>query len=167
MKKGKYLIALGLFVLYLVFAASLYQKLPASFPVHFGFSGAPDHWADKNMASWFLIPAINGIIILFLLLTGVFVRKYPALLNVPDKEKFLASPAEKQSVVFDLLDDLFLALSIALQLLFGFITYASYSAAITPEHDLPTSFFLVIIGYGFITLGIVIYYLIKIRSVLK
>lgn len=167
MKKSKYLIALGFFLLTILLAAYYYSELPQRFPAHFDFSGAPDRWSEKSVFSWFIIPVISGIVQMLVLSTGYFIRKYPSMVNLPEKEKFLAAPQEIKNKVFDLLDNLMLAISTAVQVLFAFILYASYSAAISSDHSLPGYFFLIIIGYGLFTLGIVIYYMIKISSELK
>jgi uncharacterized membrane protein len=46
-----------------VMAIRAYPRLPAPFPIHFGFSGRPDSWGRKEWV-WFM-PAMSSAIYLF------------------------------------------------------------------------------------------------------
>jgi hypothetical protein len=45
-------------VLAMAYAWSHYEELPARMPTHFGFSGAPDAWREKSLATVMLMPAM-------------------------------------------------------------------------------------------------------------
>ena len=79
-----------------------FRTLPARYPIHFDLSGHPDRFAKGGSLEWFMLLGIALVVnaLFFALATGL--RKVdPALMNVPDKKRFLALPAERKAVVIE------------------------------------------------------------------
>ncbi|MBN2497668.1 MAG: DUF1648 domain-containing protein [Deltaproteobacteria bacterium] len=82
------------------FGLATYDGLPARIPAHFDASGAPDRWVDKSLLSWLALPLVAlGLSALIYGAARIFdwARKHPRFLNLPDKERFLALPPERQA----------------------------------------------------------------------
>ncbi len=166
-KNIKFYFVGALFIISLVISAMLYPDLPARYPVHFGLSGAPDRWADKSMLTWFLVPGIGGLILFMLMGAALFTRKKPELINVIDQKKFLGlSPADRE-LVLRAMDNLFVSMAVLEQLLFGFIQYQLYSAAIHPPGNISVYLLPGVMSFSVITLLLVCYFLVRISSIMK
>lgn len=80
-----------------------YPQLPARFPIHFDFAGKPDGWANKSIATWFLLPVLSLVLIVFVggiaIWLGVLVRTTPGIVNVPRKDLFLKLSIEGRMTV--------------------------------------------------------------------
>lgn len=166
-KNIKFLFVGILFILSIGMSAMLYPDLPARYPVHFGLSGAPDRWADKSLVSWFLVPGVGGFILASLYGATVFTRKKPELINIINKEKFLRMSDAEREPVFNAMDNLFVTIGTSEQLLFGFIQYELYTAAVYPPGNIGTLLLPVIMGFSVVTLLIVCWFLVKISSAMK
>ncbi len=156
--------AIVLFVLSMVGYVWAYQSLPLRYPSHFNFDGVPDGWTDKNLFSWFIIPAISLALLSFMYFITPLFRKYPQFINIPGKEKFLELSDERKEPVFKLAENLMGMIAIVEQLLFLYIQYAMWSAALSPGNMMPPHSTLIIIGHSVFVLGIVIFYLVKISD---
>jgi len=97
-------VANGLVVLVLFgFSLVTYVGLPDRFPVHFDGAGRPDGWMDKSWLAWLALPltALGMWAIMALSAKAVdWGRRHPKYLSIPNKEKFLALPPEKQEPVW-------------------------------------------------------------------
>ena len=75
------------------YALATYEGLPERFPVHFDATGSPDGWAEKSLAFWLLFPlmalGITGLMYVLSLIVNI-AKKNPKLVNIPNKQKFLA-----------------------------------------------------------------------------
>ena len=99
-----WVLALGL----LAWAVWLWPDVPARVPVHFGFDGQPDRWADRSVWSWFGLPLVGLATAASI---DVFVRwslRRPGApgVNLPNKEAILALPPEKRAPVLARVADL-------------------------------------------------------------
>ena len=79
-------------------AALWWPTLPAQIPLHFDAAGVPDRWGPASVANWFMLPFIATW--LAALLGGIaafmpaLVRTWPAIVNVPQKKRWMALPPE-------------------------------------------------------------------------
>lgn len=79
-------------------AALWWPTLPAQIPLHFDAAGTPDRWGPASIANWFMLPFIATWI--SLLIGGIaafmptLVRTWPAIVNVPQKKRWMALPPE-------------------------------------------------------------------------
>lgn len=97
--------ALNALVVLGTFAAAIlgHQRQPARVPVHFDLAGFPDRWADKSWGNTLTVPlmclAITALLYGSAQVVG-WTRRHPRLLNLPNKEAFLALPPELQDPVW-------------------------------------------------------------------
>ncbi|AWR86124.1 DUF1648 domain-containing protein [Meiothermus taiwanensis] len=110
------------------FSAALYAGLPQRIPGHFGFDGGVTRWASREEFWW--LPAVaTGLALLVFGLTRLAFR-YPAILNLPQKELFLSLPEEQRNKVVRGLD-FHLALLMGLVCaLFGYLQWKTYLVAL-------------------------------------
>lgn len=88
-----------------VWGYHLWKTLPDQIPAHFGFSGKPDRWTGKG---WELVVLIFLPPIMAALLYGLLAvsRRFTWLLNIPDKQRFLSLPMEKQKPFWNILSEM-------------------------------------------------------------
>ncbi len=93
------LVSWGLLLALVAHAAATYGALPEQVPTHLDLTGKPDRFSEKSVVSWFALPAIAlSLLILFEVLTRLIPSR-PHLINIPDKERFLALPRRWQAPV--------------------------------------------------------------------
>lgn len=117
-----------------------WQALPVRIPVHFGISGTPDRWTGKGweLALIVLLPCIMTLFLYGMLALS---KKYTWLLNVPDKEKLLALPAEKQAPFWNMLTELMAGLAGTINILFFSVLYSMVQVAFGRQEGLSWTFF--------------------------
>jgi uncharacterized membrane protein len=112
------------------FAVWAWPRLPDRIPVHFGIDGRPDGWADRSLASWFLLP---GIAILLTALMGAFrvlMGRYPRMVNLPDRTRLADLPEAARRPVLETFSGFLALVETELLVMFGLIQLASYKAAL-------------------------------------
>lgn len=120
---------LALLVGLFVGSTLVWPELPERIPVHFGLDGAPDRWARRTLLSWFGLPLIA--LALNLLLYGVaFLSSRSARhINLPDKDRLLRLPPERQRAVLARVRDGLELLCLPLTLVFCLIQIAAFRSA--------------------------------------
>tara|TARA_R110002096_G_scaffold111649_1_gene243590 strand:+ start:533 stop:1054 length:522 start_codon:yes stop_codon:yes gene_type:complete len=123
-------------------ALAYWPELPNRIPMHFGHNGVPDRFADKTVLSWFWMPALGTVLaVTFGFLMPGWLRSMAwsnsQMLNIPDRARFRALSPEARVRVIDATMAPMLGLAVVLQLLFGWITYASAQVALTNWQTLP------------------------------
>ena len=93
-------------VLCLAQAAYYYPLLPDRVASHFGASGKPDAWSDKNTFMTIYLGAVAFSAALFALIGPVLRRTPDSLINLPHKHYWLAP--ERRAETMDLLSRRFL-----------------------------------------------------------
>lgn len=93
--------ALNALVVLGTFAAAIlsYRRQPARVPAHFDLAGLPDRWIDKSWGNTLAVPLTGLAITAFIYGSAQiwgWARRHPEMLRLPDKEAFLALPAEVQ-----------------------------------------------------------------------
>ena len=94
-------LAIAGMLIVVLFAASIavYPELPARIPQHFGFDGRPDRWVERSLVAWLLLPIIALMVSGFVVVIASIIPRDLRLLNVPNKARLLALPAERQALV--------------------------------------------------------------------
>ncbi len=115
-------------------AATLWPTLPERVPMHFDLHGTPDHYVQRSVVSWFLLPALcTGSTALFAWVLPPWIyrlaRANSALLNVPDRARFRALPTEGRVRALAPTMTMLRVLAIELTGLFGYILYATHAVA--------------------------------------
>ena len=77
------LLNVALMISWITMAIVVFERLPASIPMHFGPSGAADSFAERSISTWFALPAIGVSTTLLLLGLASRAQRRPALYNVP------------------------------------------------------------------------------------
>lgn len=83
----------------LVGSAAAYDTLPDRIPVHFGFDGTPDRWADRSMFSWMVLPFIALFVSAVTYGSAWFIGRRPGSMNMPDRKRYEALPLSAQRQV--------------------------------------------------------------------
>ena len=111
------------------FALWAWPRLPNRIPVHFGIDGQPDGWAERSLASWFLLP---GIAILLTLLMGAFrllFHRYPRLVNLPDRTRLTDLPEAARGPVLEMFSGFLAIVQTELLVIFFLIEIATFKSA--------------------------------------
>ncbi len=118
-------------------SAWAYPRLPERIPIHFGFSGQPDAWAGRSIASWFLLPAVTAGLALMMHAISMFGASNPHLWNLPEKRLFLALPRGEQGPIMARMQRFIAVISIVLTLLLGAIQIGIYRTSTGGSDGLP------------------------------
>ena len=116
-----------------------WDKLPQRVPVHFGADGTPNRWAEKGweVILLFIMPwLLTGLMYGFTALIP-WLRRHPQWVNIPNKEKFLSLPPEKQAPIFDYIIEVLTSLAAAINFLFLCLCYGVVQVAIGVYSSLP------------------------------
>lgn len=123
----------ALAVLYTL-AVLLWQDLPARIPVHFDLEGRPDAYVDRSALAWFGLPATATIFVaLFVFVLPNWMvrlaRTNSPWLNMPDRTRFRALPAEARERVVARVVAFLPMLALLTQILLGYILYGTAQVA--------------------------------------
>jgi len=145
-----------------VWGFSQWQALPEMIPVHFGFSGAPDRWTGKGweLALIVLLPLIMTAFLYGMLALS---KKYTGLINVPQKEKLLALPKERQEPFWNMLTELMAGLAATINIVFFSIIYSMVQVAFARQTGLSWMFFAAL---GLVFLFAIVY-IVRLKRVIR
>lgn len=76
----------------MVFSVATFHGLPSEIPQHFNSAGAVTDTAPATWFSWLMLPAIAGVVQIFLTWLTLLLPTQPELFNFPEKERFLKIP---------------------------------------------------------------------------
>lgn len=116
--------------LFFIGSAIAWPYLPERIPAHFGAGGEVNRWSDTTFLSWFSLPIITVLLILFVHGAVDFAARRPKWLNVPDKDDFLRLPPERRHIVIQTLKESLEPTLLILTLTFCVIQYAIYRSAL-------------------------------------
>ncbi|GIW27465.1 MAG: hypothetical protein KatS3mg070_0828 [Meiothermus sp.] len=108
--------------------AMLYPRLPDRIPGHFGPRGDVTRWADR-VEFWWIPVVATGLVLLVFALTRLAFR-YPEILNLPQKERFLSLPEYLRHKLVRVLDFYLAFLTGYLCVLFGYLQWNTYLVAL-------------------------------------
>jgi len=128
-----------------------WSRLPDRIPIHFDGSGIPNGWGGKSNLYIFLAVALGLTALMYginLLIPKM--RKRPQWLNIPNKDKFLALPEEKQQVYWDLVAEYMAGTAASINLVFLILTWGTIQVALQKWQAMPgwTLWTLVILVLG-------------------
>jgi len=90
----------GVVVAHGIFAAAVFDRLPARIPVHFGANGAADAYASPGLSSWFFMVLVSAVLAFMIGAVSLSIfRIPPKWLNLPKKAAFLALPEPDRRAV--------------------------------------------------------------------
>jgi hypothetical protein len=139
-------------VVYAALLALGWATLPDRVPVHFGFSGSADRYADRATAVLVLAAVGLGLAVLF----AVLARWMPRLpidgLNVPHKDRWTATPDREHRLRGMLADDMYLYGAMTLTLL-GALLGLILAVADDPEPTLGPVGWILVSLFVLATLG--------------
>lgn len=111
------------------FSIWAWPELPERIPVHFDASGEATRWAVTSFWSWFTVPLLALAMVALNYGLASAMRRWPRLVNLPDKRRLLDLPPERRQRVLAPIKDMVYALSIPLLLMFGLIQIGTYREA--------------------------------------
>jgi len=130
------LLNVALIISWITMAIVVFERLPASIPMHFGPSGAADSFAERSIGTWFALPAIGVSTTLLLLGLSSLTQRRPALFNVPSKDVLLSLPPAQQRPLFEQISMLLTLLSTSILLLFMAIHYDTWRVSTGSQQGL-------------------------------
>ncbi len=119
-----------------------YSNLPDQIPIHYGFSGEPDHFSTKKMV--FFMPLIG----LFLWSLLYYLKDKPEGLNYP-----VAITADNSKRIYAIGTQMIQFLNVVLIILFNYINYVTIQTAMGLRSGLGPNFAPMLIGGLFVFLG--------------
>jgi ABC-type Na+ efflux pump permease subunit len=135
MKRHVMAVALAILALMAVWAlaVALWPRLPERFPVHYDIRGVPDRWDTRDPLSWYALPLIDTVLSALLLLVGAFIpgfaARWPELVNVPQKEKFVRLPPEARARALRPAQSMLAVLVFLMNGLFVYLVWGSWAVA--------------------------------------
>ncbi|HET7275169.1 MAG TPA: DUF1648 domain-containing protein [Longimicrobiaceae bacterium] len=121
----------GLLVIALLIGSfAAWPHLPANIPVHFGLSGQPDRVVDTSILSWFGLPLVAVATTALTYTVAQWLPSHPNLVNLPDKQQFLALSSARKLPVIARVQDMLYGVSALVLVLFGSIQVMIYRVAL-------------------------------------
>lgn len=119
----------GLLVVLLLGSAVVWPGLPNEIPAHFDATGEVTRWTRTSPLSWFSIPLVALALTAANYALAHFLPRWPHLINLPGKQRFLALPAERRAPVIERLRELLYGISVPLIVLMMVVQVAIYRTA--------------------------------------
>lgn len=115
----------GLVVASILMTAFFWNELPAQIPTHFGFSGTPDAFAQKNIVFVFMIPAIQLLLTLFFIL----IYRHPQYSSWPTTLILMTVEKKHREKVFEVLRGMLAGIVFVLSLFFAYLQFIILATA--------------------------------------
>jgi uncharacterized membrane protein len=132
-----------------------YQELPDKIPTHFNFEGKIDKWSQKTPVNFYALPLIQTFIFLMLW----FFSNFPKLFNFPQKERVLKLSQSSREIIYEVLKEFMMIISLVINIMFFYILRAIYFSALHQKSELNPAILFAIIGLIFVATA---YFLIKV-----
>jgi uncharacterized membrane protein len=128
---GAWIVIHGIFVGALwLFSLWAYPNLPDRYPVHFDFAGNPNRWVAGSSPEWFLVPGIATFLnAMFIGIALTLPRTPVEIMSLPNKDKFLKLPRDKQVALLSQFGQMFLVIVLGLNILLGGVQGMIYAVA--------------------------------------
>lgn len=111
-------------------SALVWPDLPNEIPAHFDGGGQVTHWTRTSALSWFAVPLIALALTAVNYLSARLLPRWPHLINLPNKQRFLALPAERRGPVFERIREFLHGISIPLILIMTALQLSIYRTAL-------------------------------------
>jgi len=128
----------------LIFSCVVWEKLPEKVPMHYSLNGKPDYWGNKSFFTWFLLPLITIGLNIFIYGISILIKKYPKLLNIPNRDTFLKLPSQKKGPVLKLVEEMFYWVCLPINCLMLSVRIGDYQVAIGNRNELMWHFIITI-----------------------
>lgn len=138
---GKRALVLSLAAFYLGHLVYYYPRLPERIASHFNHLGEPDGWMSKANFMIFEVVLLAFVLGLFRLISFSFEKMPISLINLPNKEYWLAP--ERRSETFRVLKENLETLQIALLAMLVSINQMAFRANIDRENLSPASWLVI------------------------
>jgi len=144
MSKKELLILLNLVIIIFSWynAYHYYQLLPDKIPTHFNFEGKIDKWSQKTPIQVYLFPMIQT----FLFAMLWFFSNFPKLYNFPQKERVLKLTKPSQEIIYEVLKEFMMMISLFINVMFFYILRVIYLSALHQKSEMNPSLLFGIIG---------------------
>lgn len=110
---------------------AVFPLLPEQLPAGLDFQGAARGWRPKALVPWVGLPAIGAVVAAVLIwMTVWLIPRKPASINIPDKDRLLELPPDRQQPVVRHVQSLVLVVSAGVLLMFGGIQLGVALAAL-------------------------------------
>lgn len=130
---------------YVVGTVLVWPRVPDRVPIHFGFGGAADGWADAA-TGWFILPLVAVSTAALIAGAMRLARTSPELWNVPDRQRFLALPESERAPIVATLERFVGLTALFVTLVFVVLHAGIYSTAVGWTDGLPGPVTLFIFG---------------------
>lgn len=106
-----------------------WDKLPDIIPVHFGFNGQADAWAEKTWFYVLFLPVIQTIVL------GLFLLLYykPQFTNIPSTMWLATLSKDHREVAYGMLRDMNTGICCWTSMIFTYVTSSMNTAALNEE----------------------------------
>jgi len=111
------------------FAAWAWPKLPARIPTHFGPDGRADAWTETTLGSWFVLPALALLIVVFVGGFRWVMPRKPDWVNLPDKTKLSTLPAAARAPILEMVSGFLALIQTEILVIFALIQLATFRTA--------------------------------------
>lgn len=129
MARTIHLLNLLLVAVLIAFSLWAWDRLPDLLPVHFDAAGEPTRWAERSFGSWFAIPVMALTMVALTYALARAMGRWPHLVNLPDKRRFLALSPERRERVLVPMREMLYALSVPLLVVFLLIQVGTWREA--------------------------------------
>lgn len=118
------------------FTAATYAGLPADIPTKISSRGVVTHTTAKTIVNWFLLVGIAGLTQALLTWITVLLPSKPELFNFPEKDRFLALPAEYQPPVIERMQLALDIIGVLTMLILAYVQFMLWRTALGNPHHL-------------------------------
>ena len=108
---------------------AVYPDLPSQIPVHFGGNGEADQWAARTPTRWMLLPFVAAGVCVITYFTAWLSLRDPRRVNVPDRNKLLSLPRDRQMWVLQGIANPIYLLAAVLNATMCLLQYGAYLTA--------------------------------------
>lgn len=107
-------------------ATVCWDYLPNIIPVHFGFNGQADSWAEKSLLYVFFIPVLQ----LFMITLFAFLYKKPQYSNMPSTMWLMSLGKKERDHAFGLMRNMQTGVIFIISILFTYLSFAINLSAV-------------------------------------
>lgn len=125
-------VVLALIIFSFWYPAVHYAELPAQIPTHFGGSGLPDGWGNKNWINVYIVPLIMAVTSLGMTLITLWItvtEDPKKLINLPKKRLEQMTPAQMEEIRLATVKGLFVTKAVIVAMS-AYLSYMSIQVAL-------------------------------------
>lgn len=115
----------GIIIASFIMSVWFFRYLPATIPIHFGFSGAPDAWATRSIWYIFMLPVLNLVMYLIFIL----IYRYPQYTSWPTTLILMTVEEGRREKIFEVLRSMVTWILLFVTLIFEYLQYTIIATA--------------------------------------